>query len=110
MQVVHIVIDIKKKLARKVKAFRLYNLTVDPNEMNNLAYKAGYNEELAKMKKILSGDIEKMGRPFGEFSLAENAVLPGQVKNEINIVKQLKVSGKKVIVPDHLKSKKLQEQ
>ena len=71
--------------------------------MNNLAYHKDYVKELAKMKKLLAGHIEKIGRPFGEFVYSGNAALPGQVEDEIHIVKQIEVKGKKVIVPEQLK-------
>lgn len=82
---------------------QLYNLKDDPKEMNNLAYNTDYVRELAKMKKLLTGHIKQIGRPFGEFNYSDNAALPGQVENEIKVVKQIEVQGKKVMVPDHLK-------
>ena len=71
--------------------------------MNNLATKTEYGKELGEMKKLLVGHIKNIGRPFGEFSYSDNAGLAGQVNDEITIVKQIKLKGKSVIVPEHLK-------
>jgi len=82
---------------------QLYNLEVDPKEMDNLASKPEYSKELGKMKKILTGYVKEIGRPFGEFYYSGNAALPGQVESEIFVVKQIILKGKSVIVPEHLK-------
>ena len=81
---------------------QLYNLTEDPQEMNNLAYDPEFSVELLKMKEVLTKDLEKLGRPYGEFLHAGNASLNGQIDEEISIVKQITVRGKDVTVPDHL--------
>ena len=48
-------------------------------------------------------DLEAIGRPFGEFILGGNAAEPGQIDKQIEIVKQLEIQGKKVVVPNSLK-------
>ena len=80
---------------------QLYNLNSDPREWNNLAYNPDHQKELAKMKKLLTNEIENIGRPFGEFKNTGNASSPGQITEEINLVKQIKINGKKVILPEH---------
>ena len=52
-------------------------------------------KQLRELKELLSGHVKKIGRPFGEFSLGENAALPGQLKDEIKLVKTIKVKRKK---------------
>ncbi len=81
---------------------QLYDLKTDPGEMNNLAYDPGYNSQLETMKKLLTEEINRIGRPFGEFKHTGNAALNGQIDKEISIVKQIKVQGKQVTVPDNL--------
>ncbi|MCK5208717.1 MAG: hypothetical protein KAQ79_11870, partial [Cyclobacteriaceae bacterium] len=80
---------------------QLYNLNNDPREWNNLAYNPDHQKELAKMKKLLTNEIENIGRPFGEFKNTGNASYAGQITEEINLVKQIKINGKKVILPEH---------
>ena len=80
---------------------QLYNLDNDPREWNNLAYKPTHNKDLDKMKKILKEYIDNIGRPFGEFNYSGNAALQGQVKKEIKMLKQIKINGKNVILPEH---------
>lgn len=82
---------------------QLYKLREDPLEMKNLAYNKEYFSVLEEMKEILKGYIEAIGRPFGEFNPSGNAALPGQVDKEVDVIKQLKISGKNVTVPDYLK-------
>ena len=79
---------------------QLYKLDTDPREWNNLAYKPSHSDDLDKMKKILKEHINIIGRPFGEFKYSGNAGLQGQVNKEINMVKQIKIKGKNVIVPE----------
>ena len=71
--------------------------------MVNLAHEPNSAMELAKMKNLLSEHINKMDRPFGEFNYSDNAAMPGQIENEIKLVKQIKVKGKEVIVPKKIK-------
>ncbi|MFC2115923.1 sulfatase [Bacteroidota bacterium] len=82
---------------------QLYNLLEDPQEMNNLAYDPEFSVELMKMKELLTKDIEKLGRPYGEFLYNGNAALNGQVDKEIKIVKQIKIRGKDLTIPEHFK-------
>lgn len=82
---------------------QLYNLAKDPREMNNLAYDTEYQEELQKMKYLLTNEIRKQGRPFGEFVHTGNAGTNGQIQKEIGIIKQLKIQGKDITVPETLK-------
>jgi len=81
---------------------QLYHLKKDPGEMINLAYDPDFSSQLEEMKGLLSRDINEMGRPFGEFKHTVNAALNGQIDKEISIVKQIKIQGKEVTVPEHL--------
>ncbi len=75
--------------------------------MNNLSYNTDHNKDLAKVKKLLTWHINKIGRPFGEHNTSDNAALPCQVENEVNIVKQIKVIGEKVILKFGLQHRRL---
>ncbi len=55
--------------------------------------------------KLLTEEIFIIGRPFGEFKNTGNAALNGQIDKEISIVKQIKIQGKDVSVPEHLSRK-----
>ena len=78
---------------------QLYNLQSDPKEMKNLAYKKDQAARLKEMQELLQQDLKVIGRPFGEFITGGNAALPGQIDQQIKIVKQLDIKGKKVTVP-----------
>jgi arylsulfatase A-like enzyme len=82
---------------------QLYHLTRDPKEMSNLAYHENQVFRLNDMRNLMQQDLEAIGRPFGEFILGGNAALPGQIDKQIEIVKQIEIKGKTVIVPQALK-------
>ena len=81
---------------------QLYNLSEDPLEMKNLAYDPEYQDELQAMKRLLTEELQKLGRPFGEFVNTGNAGLNGQIQEQINIVKQINVQGKNIVVPENI--------
>ena len=81
---------------------QLYYLKNDPKEMENLAYSPEQATRLKKMRELLQGDLEAIGRPFGEFIPGGNASDPGQIDKQIEMVKQLDIQGKKVVVPESL--------
>ena len=81
---------------------QLYNISDDPGEMINLAYDPDHLKNLQDMKKLMTEEIKKMERPYGEFLNIGNAGLNGQIDKEISIVKQINIKGKKVTVPKHL--------
>ena len=82
---------------------QLYLLDKDPKEMQNLAYDSEYSEELAEMKKILKTYLTDIGRPFGELYDPEKNAANGQLADQIKLVKQIEIKGKKVTVPKDLK-------
>ena len=82
---------------------QLYHLKRDPKEMKNLAYHAEYASRIKEMRKLMQQNLEAIGRPFGEFIPGGNAAQPGQIDKQIDIVKQLKIQGKKVTVPEGLR-------
>jgi hypothetical protein len=82
---------------------QLYQLDKDSMEMNNLAYDSNYGEQLTEMKELLKSYLKDIGRPFGELYDTENIATNGQVADQIKLVKQIKVKGKKVTVPQNLK-------
>jgi len=82
---------------------QLYHLKKDPKEMRNLAYRKEQAARVKEMRHLMQQDLEVIGRPFGEFIPGGNAAEPGQIDEQIKIVKQLKIQGKKVTVPEALK-------
>lgn len=82
---------------------QLYNLKQDSEEMKNLAYDANYERKLTEMKALLKIYLKDIGRPFGELYDTEKVAANGQVADQIKLVKQIKVKGKKVTVPQNLK-------
>ncbi len=84
---------------------QLYHLKNDPKEMKNLANKKSQVARIKEMRDLLQQDLESIGRPFGEFIPGGNASAPGQIDEQIEIVKQLDIQGKKVTVPGPLKRK-----
>lgn len=81
---------------------QLYYLKNDSKEMENLAYSPEQATRLNKMRELLQLDLEAIGRPFGEFIPGGNASDPGQIDKQIEMVKQLEIQGKKVVVPESL--------
>ena len=71
--------------------------------MKNLAYKKDQATRIKEMRNLMQQDLEKIGRPFGEFIPGGNATEPGQIDKQIEIVKQIKIKGKKITVPEELK-------
>ena len=82
---------------------QLYDLSKDPKEMKNLAYKKSQTNRIKEMRYMMGKDLEAVGRPFGEFIPGGNAAEPGQIDKQIEIVKQLIIKGKTVTVPEDLK-------
>ncbi len=82
---------------------QLYHLKSDPKEMKNLAYDIGQITRMKEMRYLMQHNLEVIGRPFGEFIPGGNATEPGQIDEQIEIVKQLKIKGKTVTVPEALK-------
>lgn len=79
---------------------QLYDLRRDPKEVRNLAGEAAYAGRLARMKGILKGYVEAIGRPFGEFLPGGDAAEPGQVDEQIALVKRIRIQGKEIVLPD----------
>ena len=82
---------------------QLYYLKQDPKEMENLASNPEQVGQLKEMRELMQRDLEAIGRPFGEFIPGGNAAKPGQIDKQIEMVKQLEIQGKKVVVPNSLK-------
>ena len=82
---------------------QLYDLSKDPKEMKNLAYKKSQTNRMKEMRYLMEKDLEAVGRPFGEFIPRGNAAEPGQIDKQIEIVKQLTIKGKTITVPEDLK-------
>jgi hypothetical protein len=84
------------------EADQLYDVKQDPREMDNVAGNPEYAPQLREMRRRLVDSLRSFDRPFGEFLPGGNAVGPGQVDNKIELVRQLEIQGKNVIVPDGL--------
>ena len=82
---------------------QLYDLSKDPKEMKNLAYKKSQTNRMKEMRYLMEKDLKAVGRPFGEFIPGGNAAQPGQIDKQIEIVKQLTIKGKTITVPEDLK-------
>jgi arylsulfatase A-like enzyme len=79
---------------------QLYHVKQDPNERQNLAGNPEYREPLAGMRGMLREDLGSFGRPFGEFVPGGNAAPAGLIDEQIRLVKKMKITGKKVILPE----------
>ena len=86
---------------------QLYSLENDPNEMKNLANDKRQAHRLREMRSFMQHDLEVIGRPFGEFILGRNTSPPGQINEQIALVKQLEIKGKTVTVPQAVKQKRV---
>ena len=88
---------------------QLYSVRQDPREEKNLAANPEYAEQLAAMRARLTECLKQFDRPFGEFVSGGNAVGPGQVDKQLELVKRLKIQGKNVILPEDLETKPAQQ-
>ena len=84
---------------------QLYNLKTDPKEMQNLAHDKRQADRLREMRSFIQHDLEAIGRPFGEFIPGHNTSPPGQINEQLALVKQIKIQGKKITVPEALRGK-----
>ena len=81
---------------------QLYNLKKDAKEQRNLAADNKYSQTLAQMRLMLKKDLESFDRPFGEFVGGGNAAPPGLIDEQIELVKKIRIEGKRIILPDDL--------
>ncbi len=77
----------------------LYRIDKDPKESNNLVVDPEYALKLAAMQKLLTAELESIGRPYGELIPGGNAHPPGQVNEQLELARQCKFQGKKIIFP-----------
>jgi arylsulfatase A-like enzyme len=82
---------------------QLYNLKNDPQEKNNLAQNPKHRQKLTEMKTILTQYLKTFDRPFGEFIPGADAVPPGQIDKQLELIKKIKIQGKNVILPPEVK-------
>ncbi len=78
---------------------QLYDLRGDPDERMNLAKDPRHAEQLAAMRRLLTEELRRGTRPFGEFVPGGNATPGGQIDAQIARVKTLVIQGKTVVVP-----------
>jgi len=79
---------------------QLYDLRNDPEEKTNLARDPKCAAQLETMRRMLLEHLKRTGRPFGEFIPGGNAAPAGQIDKQIEMVKNIKIEGKQIIVPD----------
>jgi len=79
---------------------QLYNVKKDTKEQRNLAANPRYSQRLAQMRRMLKKDLESFGRPFGEFVPGGNAAPPGLIDEQVELIKRIKIEGKKIVLPD----------
>ena len=84
---------------------QLYNLKNDPKEMQNLANNERQADRLREMRSLMKQDLEAIGRPFGEFIPGLNTSPAGQINEQLALVRQIKIQGKKIMVPEALRGK-----
>ena len=84
---------------------QLYNLETDPKEMQNLAHDERHTDRLREMRALMQQDLEAIGRPFGEFIPGLNTSPSGQINEQLAMVKQIEIKGKKISVPEMLRGK-----
>ncbi len=51
------------------------------------------------MREMLTRDLKSLGRPFGEFVPGGNAAPPGQIDEQLALIKKIKIQGKKITLP-----------
>ncbi len=78
---------------------QLYHVKRDGLEKRNLASTTAHREQLATMRAILLRDLRSIGRPFGELVPGGNAAKPGQVVQQMELVRRIRIQGKKVTLP-----------
>ena len=73
--------------------------------MQNLAHDKRQADRLREMRSFIQHDLEAIGRPFGEFIPGHNTSPPGQINEQLALVKQIEIQGKKITVPEALRGK-----
>lgn len=73
--------------------------------MQNLAHDKRHADRLREMRSLIKHDLEAIGRPFGEFIPGGNTSFPGQINEQLALVKQIDIHGKKITVPESLARK-----
>ncbi len=81
----------------------LFHVSRDRQELKNLVDDPEYRVKLQEMRKVLRETIETTGRPYGEFVPGGNALSPGQVTEQQELARRMKIQGKTVILPDDMK-------
>ncbi len=81
----------------------LFHVARDRQELENLVDQPEYRSKLQEMRKLLTETIETTGRPYGEFVPGGNALGPGQLTEQQQMARRMKIQGKSVILPDDLK-------
>jgi len=84
---------------------QLYHLTQDPQELKNMAENPEYKEILANMKKMLSKELKRFNRPYGEFIMGGNAVAYEQQNNLERKIAKASASLKEEKMKDKRQSK-----
>jgi hypothetical protein len=78
----------------------LFHMTSDATELNNLFGQKKYEQVVRSLRQKLTENIQAIGRPYGEFLSGPDTIKPGHVSEQFELVRQLKIRGKTVILPD----------
>lgn len=78
----------------------LFRVGKDKRELKNLATDPEYRLALQEMKDLLIQTMQTTGRPYGEPIPGGNATAPGQVTEQQELTRKMKIHGKTVILPD----------
>jgi len=81
---------------------QLYDLETDPLEMNNLAKNPEFRNQLEKMRTLLASELEKQGRPFGEFVPGEDSVPVEKIRPYLDKLYQLHHTKRGFEVPEEI--------
>ena len=79
---------------------QLYSLKNDPDEMNNLANNPEHQAVLQTMQQELTTALESIGNAYGEFLPGANTTHPGQIDEQVELAKQIRIEHKTVHLPE----------
>ena len=79
---------------------QLYHVSSDPEERNNLSDSPEHRDRLEDMRALMKVKLESIGRPYGEFISGGNASPPGQIDEQLSLIKRIGIQGKRITLPD----------
>ena len=79
---------------------QLYSLKNDPDEMKNLADNPEHQAVLETMQQKLTTVLKSIGNAYGEFLPGANTTTPGQIDEQVELAKQIRIEHKTVYLPE----------